>query len=94
MTKQSLLNLFFAESDDEENPDEDDDGEDVDREEEEDDDGDQRMGSSGIKGEGLDGQVDFNPIFFKSAESWHFIARFLQSFMQFSVQRPFEYHIQ
>ena len=59
MTKQSLLNLFFAESDDEENPDEDDDGEDVDREEEEDDDGDQRMGSSGIKGEGLDGQVDF-----------------------------------
>ena len=48
---------MFAESDDEENPDEDDDGEDVDREEEEDDDGDQRMGSSGIKGEGLDGQV-------------------------------------
>ena len=48
------------ESDEEENPDDDmydDDGEDGEKEGDEDDDGDTRMGSSGIRGEGLDGQV-------------------------------------
>ncbi len=50
------------ESDEEENPDDDmydDDGEDGEKEGDEDEDGDTRMGSSGIRGEGLDGQVNF-----------------------------------
>ena len=51
--------FLFSESDEEENPDDDmydDDGE-KEGEEEEDEEGDQRMGSSGIRGDGLDGQV-------------------------------------
>ena len=41
----------------------DDDGEDGEKEGDEDEDGDTRMGSSGIRGEGLDGQVHFDNLY-------------------------------